>query len=83
LKLLPSNTETSAAHRGVYPFAAFLLNKLPIYAEYAHICDDLPDWMREKYLEPAFNGGSSCWAAGGGVQIDGETLGERGKEASF
>ncbi len=49
--LLPPETVSEQEEdKSYYPFGAFLLNKLPIYAEYAKLCDNLPQWMRDKYL---------------------------------
>lgn len=54
----------------VVPFATFLLNKLPIYAEYAKICDHLPQWMRNRFLSGVKN--KTCWASRHGIRIDGK-----------
>ena len=51
-----------------YPFGTFLLNKLPIYAEYADLVKNLPEWMREKYLEPYER--KQCWAEEAAIDLD-------------
>ena len=68
--LLPANTISEEGEESLdhYPFASFLLNKLPIYTEYAGICDNLPDWMRKKYLDSKPKIG--CWATKQGVEVD-------------
>ena len=79
-----------------YPFAAFLLNKMPIYIEYAgtfefgliqyitlllhttfqDICKNLPDWVREKYLD-GYSGNMDCWATKSGIEVDGANYEQR------
>ena len=54
----------------VLPFGTFLLNKLPVYIEYADICDNLPEWMKKKYLDGFKNKG--CWATKAGIETDGK-----------
>lgn len=53
---------------GYYPFGAFLLNKLPLYLEYASLCEDIPDWMRRKYLLAYQH--QDCWATIEGIVTD-------------
>lgn len=69
-KLLPPGSESMyPLKKEPLPFAAFLLNKLPIYAEYSSLCDHLPSWVREKYLNhPSIK---ECWATQTGIEIDG------------
>ncbi|TRY70644.1 hypothetical protein TCAL_05942 [Tigriopus californicus] len=72
-RLLPPGTESSyPTEKEPLPFAAFLLNKLPIYAEYSSICDHLPDWVRKKYL--GHKSITGCWATQSGIEIDGSKL---------
>ena len=77
--LLPEGTPTEADGE-YFPFAAFLLNKLPIYAEYAAICENIPDWMKVKYLQRG--AAVACWAKSNGIEIDGESFEERRKKAN-
>eukprot|EP00095_Tigriopus_kingsejongensis_P002560 maker-scaffold309_size213625-snap-gene-1.29 protein:Tk02560 transcript:maker-scaffold309_size213625-snap-gene-1.29-mRNA-1 annotation:"isopenicillin n synthetase" len=79
-KLLPPGSEAKYPQRPEpLPFAAFLLNKLPIYAEYRHICDQVPDWVRTQYLNhPALK---SCWASQTGIEIDGSEYEEASQVA--
>ncbi len=68
--LLPPEETARADSEGggdYYPFGAFLLNKLPIYAEYAKLCDCLPKWMRERYL--AYGKPRNCWATENGIEV--------------
>ena len=53
------------------PFAAFLLQKLGIYAEYADLTNNLPVWMIQKYLKDK-NGVPNCWAKKQREIIDGQ-----------
>jgi len=50
------------------PFASFLLKKLVIYAEYSSLQENLPAWMRDKYLNQQT---ISCWAKQTQQIIDG------------
>lgn len=77
--LLPAGGDTSDSENdSYYPFASFLLNKLPIYTEYAAICDNLPDWMRKKYLDSKPKIG--CWATKSGIEVDGKNYAKRIEE---
>ena len=60
------------------PFGAFSLNKLPIYVEYVNLCDNLPEWMRERYLRKYK---TECWAKSNGIAVDGKTYAERSDES--
>ena len=62
-----------------YPYAAFLLNKLPIYAEYAHICDVLPEWMKKDFLECNYER-KVDWATAMGIEIDGSSYDTKKKD---
>ena len=67
--LLPPGSEAEFPEKTDYlPFAAFLLNKLPIYAEYSGINDNLPKEVREKYLKKWAP--KKCWATENGVKTD-------------
>ena len=72
---LPSRLLLNAAEPSTpcekFPYATFLLNKLPIYTEYARVNDRLPDWMRARYLESAQARGLQCWATRSGIEVDG------------
>ncbi len=72
--LLPSDRPevTPGKDDFYYPYAAFLLNKLPIYTEYAGICDHLPEGMLQRYLG-LVEGKHSCWATKAGIEVDGST----------
>lgn len=51
------------------PFAAFLLKKLGIYAEYRSLEENLPKWMRDKYIDsPSL----ACWAEQTNQVVDGK-----------
>ncbi|XP_023324762.1 probable iron/ascorbate oxidoreductase DDB_G0283291 [Eurytemora carolleeae] len=54
------------------PFAAFILKKLVIYAEYSGLYENLPDWIKERYLTPNHFTKLSCWALDTDLIIDGE-----------
>jgi hypothetical protein len=69
--LLPEGT-TQQGEEEEFPFAAFLLNKLPIYVEYASICENIPDWMKKKYLDRGKT--IHCWAKSNGIGIDGASF---------
>ena len=70
-RLLPENTNKTSKSEDKFPYATFLLNKLPIYTEYAKVNDRLPDWMRARYLESAQARGLQCWATRTGIEVDG------------
>ena len=68
-KLLPAVPSGDFTQLPDMPYASFLLNKLPIYTEYAKINDALPEWMRKKYLENGLK--HDCWATKHGIKVDG------------
>ena len=78
--LLPAGTEEGSNGESLeyYAFATFLLNKLPIYIDYAGLCDNLPDWMRKKYLDKKPKIG--CWATKEGVEVDEKSYAKEMKE---
>ena len=56
-----------------YLYGSFLLNKLPIYAEWDYLMKNLPDFMVKKYLlKPTKK--VACWATREGIETDGKSL---------
>ena len=68
-KLLPASPSGDFTPLQDMAYASFLLNKLPIYTEYAKICEALPEWMKKKYLEEGPK--LECWATKQGIKVDG------------
>ena len=51
------------------PYGAYILKKLQIYAEWATLLDNLPDWMLEKYIRTNYE--VSHWAKDTKEDVDG------------
>lgn len=52
------------------PYATFLLKKLGIYAEYRSLQENIPAWMKEKYMQQQAD--LTCWAKETNQVIDGK-----------
>eukprot|EP00095_Tigriopus_kingsejongensis_P002555 maker-scaffold309_size213625-snap-gene-1.22 protein:Tk02555 transcript:maker-scaffold309_size213625-snap-gene-1.22-mRNA-1 annotation:"2og-fe oxygenase" len=72
--LLPAGSQDKF-DTSYYPYGTFLFFKLPIYAEYSQVSDNLPEWAQKKYLENYTP--KKFWAAQTGTTVDGETYMER------
>ena len=70
--LLPANSKCENEEKYV-SYGTFLLKKLIIYAEWAALYQNLPDWMLEKYVKSEDN--ISNWATENQVEIDGVSSG--------
>ncbi len=70
--------EKESSAPSYYPFGAFLLNKLPMHVQYTRLCDHLPAWMRERYLDRDYGRTRTCWATENGIQVRGRWGGARG-----
>ena len=69
LVLLPQS-ENGTQNNEYIPYGTFFLNKLPIFSEYAALCDALPQWMVEKYISNPSHKKVLCWATTQGIKID-------------
>ncbi len=52
-----------------YPHGAFLMQKLPIYSEYEALVANLPQNIRDKYVNRKYKK-LSCWATSNKITID-------------
>ncbi len=76
--LLPKEATVEKDSSFYYPYASFLLNKLPIYTEYAGFADDLPEGMLDRYLGMVEGkAANACWATRTGIKVDGATTEKR------
>lgn len=78
--LLPPGTEDKF-DRSYYPYVTFLFFKLPIYAEYSHVSDNIPESVYKKYIENYEP--KECWATKTAIQVDGATFMQRKLKAKY
>ena len=57
----------------VYLYGSFLLQKLPIYAEFDYLLKNLPQFVIDKYLTESTKK-LPCWATRKGIEVDGKSL---------
>ena len=57
----------------VYLYGSFLLQKLPIYAEFDYLMKNLPQFVIDKYLTESTRK-LPCWATRKGIEVDGKSL---------